>query len=114
MSADTKMSSDLAVDLGDDLISQELGGHVQLDEEASQIGPLFQLRNFLQQPVQDRVHHRLTARHQTLPKTTPGKHRQVEFWHGDKKTKMSLLTFTLMCLEVTLTTEKWIPITIIN
>lgn len=74
----SKISTDLAVDLRDDLISQELSGHVQLDEEASKIGPLLQLRNFLQQPVQDGVHHWLTARHQTLPKTAPGKQRRTE------------------------------------
>lgn len=66
------------VDLSDDLISQELGRHVQLDEEASQIDPLLQLRNSLQQPVQDGVHHRFTARHQALPETAPGKQRRAE------------------------------------
>ena len=61
----------LVMGVGDDVVLQELSGHLQLDQEACQVGPLLQLRQLLQQPEQDVVDHRLTAHHQALAEAAP-------------------------------------------
>lgn len=57
--------------VSDDTTLQELCRHLQLNQEASQVSSLIQLCDPLQQPVKDRVYHRLTASHQALSETAP-------------------------------------------
>ena len=55
----------------DNIVLQKLCRNLQFDQKASQIRPLLQLGDPLQQPVQDGMDHRLAARHQTLSEAAP-------------------------------------------
>lgn len=58
--------TNLVIGVIDDIILQKLRRYLQFDEEAGQVSPLLQLMDPLQEPVEDGVHHRFAASHQTL------------------------------------------------
>lgn len=60
----------------DDVVLQKLRRHLQFDEKARKISPFLQLGDPLQQPVEDRVDHRLAAGHQTLSEAAPAGHKE--------------------------------------
>ena len=74
--------TNLVICVIDDIVLQKLCRHLQFDEIASQVSPLLQLGDPLQQPVEDGVDHRFAASHQTLSEGAPaggGMRRRVSW-----------------------------------
>lgn len=63
--------TNLVIGVIDDIILQKLCRYLQFEEKAGQVSPLLQFMDPLQQPVEDRVHHRFAACHQTLSEGAP-------------------------------------------
>lgn len=60
------MLTNLVISVIDDIVLQKICRHLELNKKTSQVSPLLQLRDSLQQPVEDWVNHRFAASHQTL------------------------------------------------
>ena len=77
----------------DDVILQKIRRHFKLDKKACKVSPFLQLRDPLQQPVEDRVDHRLAAGYQTLSEAAPARHKE-------EKWLKHLLIQTLQCVAM--------------
>lgn len=69
--------TNLVIGVIDDIILEKLSRDLQSDKKASQVSPLLQFRKSLQQPVEDRVHHRFAACHKALSESAPARREGI-------------------------------------